>query len=91
MRNLDTGRVGEERPRQMVDGTDADAAVIELARIAFGESDELLDAVRGYRRMHNDQQRQLGHERDWRKVPDRVVADCLRKCRIDDERARRSP
>src|SRR5688572_32317622 len=40
MRNLDAGRVGEERPRQMVDGTDADAAVIELARIAFGESDE---------------------------------------------------
>ena len=74
----------------MADATGAGRTKIELAGILFGIGDELGERLRGDRRMNNDDDRQIGDNREHAQFTVGIVGELLVEHRIHhDDRARR--
>ena len=86
MRHRDPGLAVEQLGDQMIGGADAGGAVVQCARLALGERDELLHGFDAERRIdHHDVGIGRGHG-DRREILQRIVGKILVDGRIDRDR-----
>ena len=74
MHDPHAGHTVEQLRRQMRRGAHARAGVVQLARTRLGERDELLDVMHRQRGIHHQYVRLRAHQRNRRKVFNRIKA-----------------